>query len=40
MDIKPDVVPLPVSDKGSHFAAWEELGLFTTELRAACRSLR
>jgi pimeloyl-ACP methyl ester carboxylesterase len=27
-------------DKGGHFAAWEEPGLFTTELRAAFRSLR
>ena len=27
-------------DKGGHFAAWEEPELFTTELRAAFRSLR
>ncbi len=27
-------------DKGGHFAAWEEPDLFTTELRAAFRSLR
>jgi pimeloyl-ACP methyl ester carboxylesterase len=27
-------------DKGGHFAAWEEPGLFATELRAAFRSLR
>jgi pimeloyl-ACP methyl ester carboxylesterase len=27
-------------DKGSHFAAWEQPGLFTDELRAAFRSLR
>jgi pimeloyl-ACP methyl ester carboxylesterase len=28
------------ADKGGHFAAWEEPDLFTTELRAAFRSLR
>jgi pimeloyl-ACP methyl ester carboxylesterase len=27
-------------DKGGHFAAWEQPGLFTTEMRAAFRSLR
>jgi pimeloyl-ACP methyl ester carboxylesterase len=27
-------------DKGGHFAAWEQPGLFTTELRAAFRPLR
>jgi pimeloyl-ACP methyl ester carboxylesterase len=27
-------------DKGGHFAAWEQPGLFTAELRAAFRSLR
>ena len=27
-------------DKGGHFAAWEEPQLFTTEIRAAFRSLR
>ena len=27
-------------DKGGHFAAWEEPELFTTEVRAACRSRR
>jgi pimeloyl-ACP methyl ester carboxylesterase len=27
-------------DKGGHFAAWEQPGLFTTELRAAFKSLR
>jgi pimeloyl-ACP methyl ester carboxylesterase len=27
-------------DKGGHFAAWEQPGLFSTELRAAFRSLR
>ena len=25
--------------KGNHFAAWQELNLFTTELRAAFRSI-
>jgi hypothetical protein len=27
-------------DKGNHFAAWQEPNLFTTEVRAAFRSLR
>jgi hypothetical protein len=27
-------------DEGNHFAAWQEPDLFTTELRAAFRSLR
>jgi pimeloyl-ACP methyl ester carboxylesterase len=27
-------------NKGGHFAAWEEPGIFTTEVRAAFRSLR
>ena len=27
-------------DRGGHFAAWEEPELFTSELRAAFRSLR
>jgi len=27
-------------DKGGHFAAWEQPELFTTELRAAFKSLR
>ena len=27
-------------DRGGHFAAWQEPGLFTAELRAAFRSLR
>jgi hypothetical protein len=27
-------------DKGGHFAAWEEPGLLSTEIRAAFRSLR
>ena len=28
------------ADRGGHFAAWEEPGLFTTEIQAAFRSLR
>jgi len=28
------------ADRGGHFAAWEEPELFTTEIRAAFRSLR
>ena len=27
-------------DRGGHFAAWEEPGLFATEIRAAFDSLR
>jgi len=27
-------------DRGNHFAAWQEPGLFSAELRAAFRSLR
>jgi hypothetical protein len=27
-------------DRGNHFAAWQEPDLFTTEVRAAFRSLR
>jgi hypothetical protein len=27
-------------DKGDRFAVWEESGIFTTEVRAAFRSLR
>ena len=27
-------------DKGGHFAAWEEPGLFATEIRATFRSVR
>jgi hypothetical protein len=27
-------------ERGGHFAAWEEPGLFATDLRAAFRSLR
>jgi hypothetical protein len=36
--------PTPTSststDRGNHFAAWKEPDVFTTEIRAACRSLR
>jgi hypothetical protein len=28
------------ADRGNHFAAWQEPTLFTTEVRAAFRSLR
>jgi hypothetical protein len=28
------------ADQGGHFAAWEEPGLFATEMRAAFRPLR
>jgi pimeloyl-ACP methyl ester carboxylesterase len=36
----PNVIYFNEVDKGGHFAAWEEPELFTTELRAAFRSLR
>jgi pimeloyl-ACP methyl ester carboxylesterase len=36
----PNVVYFNEVDRGGHFAAWEEPELFTTELRAAFRSLR
>jgi pimeloyl-ACP methyl ester carboxylesterase len=36
----PNVTYFNEVDRGGHFAAWEEPGLFTTELRAAFRSLR
>ena len=29
-----------LSDKGGHFAGWEQPELFTAEIRAAFRSLR
>src|SRR5881275_2265995 len=36
----PNVIYFNEVDKGGHFAAWEEPELFTSELRAAFRSLR
>ena len=36
----PNVIYFNEVDKGGHFAAWEEPGLFSEELRAAFRSLR
>jgi pimeloyl-ACP methyl ester carboxylesterase len=36
----PNVVYFNEVDRGGHFAAWEEPDLFTTEVRAAFRSLR
>jgi pimeloyl-ACP methyl ester carboxylesterase len=36
----PNVIYFNEVDRGGHFAAWEEPELFTTELRAAFRSLR
>ena len=36
----PDVVYFNEVDRGGHFAAWEEPELFSTEVRAAFRSLR
>jgi pimeloyl-ACP methyl ester carboxylesterase len=36
----PDLAYFNEAEKGGHFAAWEEPELFTTEVRAAFRSLR
>src|SRR5437868_2381209 len=36
----PNVIYFNKVDKGGHFAAWEEPALFSTEVRAAFRSLR
>ena len=36
----PNLIYYNVVDKGGHFAAWEQPDLFTTEVRAAFRSLR
>ena len=36
----PNLIYFHEVDRGNHFAAWQEPGLFTTELRAAFRSLR
>jgi pimeloyl-ACP methyl ester carboxylesterase len=36
----PNVIYFNEADKGGHFAAWEEPGLFSEELRAAFRPLR
>jgi hypothetical protein len=36
----PNLIHYNKLDKGNHFAAWQEPELFTTEVRAAFRSLR
>jgi pimeloyl-ACP methyl ester carboxylesterase len=36
----PNLIYFNEADKGGHFAAWEEPGLFSSELRAAFKSLR
>jgi pimeloyl-ACP methyl ester carboxylesterase len=36
----PHLTSFHEADRGGHFAAWEEPGLFTTEIQAAFRSLR
>ena len=36
----PNLIYFHQADKGNHFAAWQEPELFTTEVRAAFRSLR
>jgi len=38
--VYPNLIYFHQADRGGHFAAWEEPGLFATELRAAFRSLR
>jgi pimeloyl-ACP methyl ester carboxylesterase len=38
--VYPDLAYFNQADRGGHFAAWEEPDLFSTELRAAFRSLR
>jgi pimeloyl-ACP methyl ester carboxylesterase len=38
--VYPDLAYFNVADRGGHFAAWEEPELFSTELRAAFKSLR
>jgi hypothetical protein len=35
-----NVVYFNEAERGGHFAAWEEPGLFSEEIRAAFRSLR
>jgi hypothetical protein len=36
----PKLIYFNAVDEGNHFAAWQEPELFTTEVRAAFRSLR
>jgi hypothetical protein len=36
----PNLIYFNELDRGNHFAAWQEPDLFTTEVRAAFRSLR
>ncbi len=36
----PNLIYFNELDRGNHFAAWQEPGLFSAELRAAFRSLR
>ena len=38
--VYPDLIYFNEVGKGNHFAAWQEPNLFTTEVRAAFRSLR
>jgi pimeloyl-ACP methyl ester carboxylesterase len=38
--VYPNLIYFHQADRGGHFAAWEEPGLFAAELRAAFRSLR
>ena len=36
----PNLIYFNQVDEGNHFAAWQQPGIFTTEVRAAFRSLR
>ena len=38
--VYPNLIYFSKVEKGGHFAAWEEPALFTSEMRAAFRSLR
>ena len=38
--VYPNLIYFHGADKGGHFAAWEEPGLFATEIREAFRPLR
>ena len=38
--VYPDLAYFNAVDRGGHFAAWEEPGLFSTEIRAAFQPLR
>jgi hypothetical protein len=39
MQAGPDLIYFSEVDEGNHFAAWGQPDLFTSEVRAGCRSL-